>query len=590
MQFQENWSWDLIKTQIKQDGLVKHQIESFDDFVLNTIPSIIRETPAIVVDNGEQEYSIKFDNGFITRPGTVEQDGFHELTPHQARLRNLTYNGSLYMDAKHVVKNKATGQIVSQETEKILLAKIPIMVMSELCNLHSKTKEERVGTFECQFDEGGYFIVKGGEKVIVAQEKMANNQIYVFENKAGGMQAEVRSCMENSSKSASQFIVKMVHNKKTNTENLIRVVFSSTKKEVPLFIFMKALGLNSNDEVLERFVDIDINFLESSIEEGWSVKNSESAINWIFKRDQTFGAVQDWVRYLNDDVLPHLNEIENRQSEKTYFIGLMVRKLWRTMTGKRNLDDRDHFGMKRLDLTGTLLTSLFKMRFIKFIQRQKPLWEKKMLNCRIISIGPDIELNTITREIQYALSTGNWGISKQRVTKTGVSQQLTRLTYAATLSNLRKMVAPMAKEGKQIKPRQIHYSSFSKTCPHETPEGAPVGLVKNLSILSHVSVPSRLDYIEIIRNEINFLDRNVSGYRVIVNGFWLGNVNESLQVRSKLRKLRFDGIIPFDCSIVVNNLDNEIRLLTDAGRCCRPLLVVENNKIFCLFFIINFIN
>ena len=46
------------------------------------------------------------------------------------------------------------------------------------------TAEERVSVGECEFDEGGYFIVNGGEKVIVAQERMTNNFVsIVFKKK-----------------------------------------------------------------------------------------------------------------------------------------------------------------------------------------------------------------------------------------------------------------------------------------------------------------------------------------------------------------------------------------------------------------------
>lgn len=576
----ESWNWELLQSQIKQNGLVKHQIESFDDFILNTIPSIIRETPNIVIDLNDLKYTIRFDNAFVTRPGIVEQDGFHELTPHQARLRNLTYNGSLFIDVKSIIENVQTGQIVASEVEKVLLAKIPIMVGSELCNLNNKTKEEKIAMNECEFDEGGYFIVKGGEKVIVAQEKMANNQIYIFESKSGNLQAEVRSCVENSIKSASQFIVKLGTNKKTNSDNVLRIICSSSKKEIPLFIFMKALGIESNNDILKRLKNIDVNFLESSIEEGWIVKNKTQALEWIMNRDQTWTTMSKLEDFLSDDVLPHLNDVREKQSEKSFFIGLMVRKLVSCLKGERNLDDRDHFGLKRLDLTGTLLTSLFKIRFIKFIQRQKQTWEDKIKKQRvIIGLAPEIQLNTITREIQYALSTGNWGISKQRITKTGVSQQLGRLTYVATLSNLRRMVAPMAKEGKQIKPRQIHTSQWGRACSAETPEGHSVGLVKNLAFTTHISLPTKIDFVKIVETELNIEDKEVEGYKMLVNGYWIGNILDLNETRRKLRKLRFVGIIPFDCSIVLNSIDKEIRLVTDAGRCCRPLLVVENNRL-----------
>jgi DNA-directed RNA polymerase beta subunit len=63
--------------------------------------------------------------------------------------------------------------------EKIFLGKFPIMVQSEFCVLHEMTPENRFSVGECRNDKGGYFIIDGKEKVIVSQEKFADNVLYV---------------------------------------------------------------------------------------------------------------------------------------------------------------------------------------------------------------------------------------------------------------------------------------------------------------------------------------------------------------------------------------------------------------------------
>lgn len=86
------------------------------------------------------------------------------------------------------------------------------MVRSEHCVLHNKSKEDRVKYGECEYDEGGYFIINGGEKVIVAQEKMTSNFVYVFKNKQPSKFswiAEIRSQIERSNEKPSLFQVKV---------------------------------------------------------------------------------------------------------------------------------------------------------------------------------------------------------------------------------------------------------------------------------------------------------------------------------------------------------------------------------------------
>lgn len=79
------------------------------------------------------------------------------------------------------------------------------------------------------------------------------------------------------------------------------------------------------------------------------------------------------------------------------------------------------------------------------------------------------------------------GGDKGNTTKAGVSQVLNRLTYASSLSHLRRSNTPLARTGKQAKPRQLHNSHWGMVCPAETPEGQAVGLVKNMALMAYIT-------------------------------------------------------------------------------------------------------
>lgn len=69
-----------------------------------------------------------------------------------------------------------------------------------------------------------------------------------------------------------------------------------------------------------------------------------------------------------------------------------------------------------------------------------------------------------------------------------MSQVLNRLTFASTLSHLRRLNSPIGREGKLAKPRQLHNTQWGMMCPAETPEGQACGLVKNLALMAYISV------------------------------------------------------------------------------------------------------
>lgn len=90
----------------------------------------------------------------------------------------------------------------------------------------------------------------------------------------------------------------------------------------------------------------------------------------IGKRGTTTGLTKDRrLRYaqeiLQKEMLPHISMAEGSESKKAFFFGYMIHRLLLATLERRELDDRDHFGKKRLDLAGPLLANLFRMVFKK---------------------------------------------------------------------------------------------------------------------------------------------------------------------------------------------------------------------------------
>ena len=100
-----------------------------------------------------------------------------------------------------------------------------------------------------------------------------------------------------------------------------------------------------------------------------------------------------------------------------------------------------------------------------------------------------VKPTTIENGLKRALATGDFGVKHTNSNKVGVAQVLNRLTYISSLSHLRRINTPIDKNGKLIPPRKLHSTSWGFLCPAETPEGGSVGVVKNLSYMTRVTIP-----------------------------------------------------------------------------------------------------
>ena len=285
---------------------------------------------------------------------------------------------------------------------------------------------------------------------------------------------------------------------------------------------------------------------------------------------------------VENEIFPHMG-VTSTNLEKAYLLGHMVHKLLATVVGIRNPDDRDNYIYKRIESSGILCYELFRQLFKKYTGSIISQIEKKKQLPDIMSIIP--RLSDITKGFIQCFSKGNWGVPKASYVKPGVAQILSRLSYGATLSNLRRVAIPKAKESKNAAIRQIHPSQIMFICPTETPEGQPVGIVLNLSLLTRISdrIPTVLirEIVESCDNIIsinNFNDNN-EYTKVFLNGILLGISKEPYDLIDELKKLRNMKLIPWCVSISYDDLDEEVHICSDDGRLLRPVFNVENDKI-----------
>ena len=622
--------WSVIESYFENKHLhqlVKHQIESYNDFIKNQMKKTVEMFNPLVIRSSQDyikefktyrlEIIINFDNLCIYRPEIHENNGATKLMfPNNARLRNFTYTSNFTLDLNIQYIIRSGNSLENEETKhvklsKIQFGKIPIMLKSCICILNQYGHIHPDKIEECSMDPGGYFIINGSEKTCLGQEKPADNKIFCYKQKPNHKwlwSAEMRAVPDWKCISPKQ-IYMMISSKLNTYGNEILVQLPRLKRPIPLFILFRALGLKSDKEICnviclditkEDNLDV-INYLKASISQASEYIDQEESIKYItssviytpINMDKEEGQKKKRefaIDVLTNDLFPNCK----LQIERIYLLGYMTYKIIKSALGQIPSDDRDAYQNKRIELTGTLLNNLFRNYFnkvVKDIQKQvireinNGSWKSSEDYTNIITltnIYKIVKSSTIENGLKRALSTGDFGIKHLNSNKVGVAQVLNRLTYVSTLSHLRRINTPIDKSGKLIEPRKLHGTSWGFLCPAETPEGQSVGVVKNLSYLTIVSGYSDSTSIyDCLSRHIQTLENGnlYDKVKVIVNGRWIGVTDKPIEVFQDLKNKKYKGIISIYTSIVFNYKLKEICVTNECGRLLRPLFKVKNNHL-----------
>jgi DNA-directed RNA polymerase beta subunit len=626
--------WNVIGSYFKDqhlERLVRHQLESYNNFVTyQIIKTIEMFNPVHIASDHDYdaksgkhslEIYITFENFNIYRPQIHENNGAIKLMfPQEARLRNFTYASAMTVDMniKYVIRTGAdleNCQTIYKTLPKIHIGKLPIMLKSTICVLNQYKHVNSDHTGECKFDAGGYFIINGSEKTVLGQERAAENRVYCFNISKNSTKytwmAEIKSVPDFKCISPKQ-INMMITSKNNGFGFPIVIQIPRIKQPMPLFVVFRAIGIISDKDICEKILlnvesrnhTMMLNALQASIIDANKWITQEDAMKSMVSHvmytpinmDKETGAkkkVEFAQDVLGNDLFPHCQTA----AQKVYFLGYMTNKLLQANFELAKGDDRDSYVNKRVDLTGTLLNNLFRNYFNKLVKDMEKQvireinggsWRSTEDYERIINftnIYKIIKSTTIENGIKRALSTGDFGIKHSNSNKVGVAQVLNRLTYVSSLSHARRISTPTDKSGKLIPPRKLHNTSWGFLCPAETPEGQSVGIVKNLSYMTHISIHSESSPLReyIMPNIVDIQTLSPAELfdqvKVFINGAWVGITHEPFELYKMLKDKKHSGIINIYTSIIFDFKLKEIRVCNDGGRLMRPLFLVKDKKI-----------
>ena len=437
----EKNTWEICDLYFKNSKvLIEHHIQSFNYFISDQIQQIVKEknnNPVVIYNEYNdklgkfmKEFHVEFGEISISKPEILNNDGsVKPMYPNEARLRNLTYSSELFIDiySKYIVHdNDPSNSSNIHEYEPIYkfpCGKIPIMLRSKYCVLNDLSNQTAVEMGEGKYDNGGYFIIKGSEKVIVSQEKKCDNKVYCFQPSKYLGTAEISSVNLKYNPIPSPCYIHF-----TMKSNVLKIKIKRMKQDLPLVVVFRALGVISDKEIIEKIVqDFDnpfsikvLEMLKPSLEESNMINKQVTALEYLSKNlsgvSATKGSEEVKLKYTYDllirELLPHLGD---SPVKKAYFMGHMVKRLFESYFGIKKYDDRDSFLNKRVETSGELMAQLFRSLFTKFVKDLKMGLQKD--SSRIDKLGESLSKRFKTNDIEggmkYALGTGSWGLKNQ---------------------------------------------------------------------------------------------------------------------------------------------------------------------------------
>lgn len=596
-------------------ALTRHHIDSYEQCVYEEIPSIIHSTNPLTfmkepldADAGIYAYRVEiFIGGDVPTPSqlaltisppTITLDGgntVRRMLPNEARLRNLTYAAQINADilirvSFTRVKEGVPGSYDMEVKEAPIirgfpLFRLPVLLRSRLCatGIADPARLEELG--ECRNDYGGYFIIQGAEKVLVTRGEQAFNSLYVEKKKEGQDAAAYASVvsLHPETKQTRRVALYVMHS------GAIRVAVPMIRGVFPLFILFRALGVESDEEIV-RMIFPEPHALETelvaSIHDAYPIMNRFTAIQYM--KSLTKGATEAHVLdILQNLMLPH---VPDEPLLRAQYLAMMTQEVLMVAAGLKPNTDRDEMRQQRYLTTGILVRELFnacwkdwRKEVAESVDRayrqNSQLYQGDAVfdlfaEANLVKLfQPDVLNTTIMRGFR-----GRWGTNEMNI-KTGVLQPLARISYLDATSHVRRVVSDFDTGMKSTGPRKLHTSQVGYFCTSETPQGAHIGITKNMSITTQFSLGASAkpvyDWLRLKGGLIAVADTTArlraTAATVQINGGTVGFTLDPMGLTDVLRLMKWNACISPTASISFNTLDKTVRIYLDEGRPVRPL-------------------
>ena len=510
----------------------KHITDSFDYFIHYELQNIIQNEMPLVITNDKKQICIDIRNAHFEPP---------TITPAEARLYNHSYLAPIYVDIDETITNDQ-GEVVVKHWPREILTHLPIPVHCSVC------RDARQ-----DMDYAGYFIIRGKERVLVSQLRMAyNTPIISLQNNIYTL--EIRFCNLSN-----------MHTTCVKLDYQNNDVFLSTpflKERINIADVFTVLGYS------------DVTFKNTS----WVHTRAVRRIKWLMQQRSRVEVLERVANQLKSftgnitmaekiicyELFPPIGYAKSF-ADRAQNVIILIDELLACVANENIIDryDRDNLCNKRLEPAGILCAELFRQLFKKYILIMTREFSKKIIN-------PNVKLfvqkyNIIGKRFLACFLNAAWGAQQNGYVRIGVSQILCNTNYLAILSHLQRVNIPVSKDTKNLHIRQIHPSHAFYLCGCESPEGSTIGLVLNMAVGCTISLRVSTTCLTeiLLTNCIRETDTGIPA-ALLVNGIFTGTVPNVTNFVERFKQLRSVFIIPRDVSI--SYTDQYIMIWADEGR------------------------
>ncbi len=444
-------SYGRITEVLPMPNLIRVQLDSFHWFQEAGLKELFEEISPISDFTGRNLDLYLLDYTF----------GVPKYSVEECRTRDVTYAAPLSVRARLV--SKETGEVKEQ---KIFLGDFPVMT--------------NVGTF----------VVNGAERVVVSQLVRSPGVYFTLE--------------EDPTSGRKLCYAKLIPNRgawlefETSGKDVLTVKVDR-KRKIPVTTFLRAIGMAKNEEIIERFKNVDTGQTQYILEtmakdpstnteaaliefyrrlrpgDPPTVDNARNLLNSLFfnRRRYDLGRVGRYKLNRRLGISPEFDERILTKEDIVRIIATMIE----LNNSKGRPDDIDHLGNRRVRSVGELIQNAFRVGLL----RMERVVKERMSIQDPEAVTPAALINI--RPIVAAIKEFFGGSQLSQFMDQ--TNPLAELTHKRRLSALGPGGLNRDRAGMDV--RDVHHSHYARICPIETPEGPNIGLIGSLATYARIN-------------------------------------------------------------------------------------------------------